>query len=137
MIDVEVRRPVPGVGAPDEVLRRALATLGVERGSLGVMVVSPEEMAEINGRHRSAPTPTDVLAFPIDGEGLEGWAADGPAPELGDIVLCPEAASDPLDVLLIHGLLHLLGYDHEVDHGEMLALQEDLIRAEHELGAPR
>ena len=48
-------------------------------------------------------------------------------PELGDVVICPEAAQDPLGTLAVHGLLHLLGYDHEVDEGEMLALQDRLV----------
>lgn len=137
MIEVELRQPVPGVEAPADVLRRALSALGVERASVGVMVVLPSEMAEINARHRNKPTPTDVLSFPLDGEGLDGWPQDGPAPELGDIVLCPEAASDPLDELLIHGLLHLLGYDHETDDGQMLERQAELVAAERQVAAAR
>ena len=43
------------------------------------------------------------------------------------MVICPEAAQDPLETLAVHGLLHLLGYDHEVDEGEMLALQDRLV----------
>lgn len=136
MIEVEVRQPVPGVEAPADVLCRALAALGVERASVSVMVVSPPEMAEINARHRDKPTPTDVLSFPLDGEGLESWPEDGPDPELGDIVLCPETASDPLDELLIHGLLHLLGYDHETDDGQMLERQAELVALERQVAAP-
>lgn len=135
MIEVEVRQSVPGVEAPADVLRRALTALGVERASVGVMVVSPSGMAEINERHRNKPTPTDVLSFPLDGEGLETWPQDGPDPELGDIVLCPEVASDPLDELLIHGLLHLLGYDHETDDGQMLERQAELVAAERQVAA--
>ncbi len=130
MIEVEVRDPVPGVDAPADVVRRALWALGVRRATLGVLVVSPAEMAEINGRHRGKEVPTDVLAFPLDGDGIGDWPDDGPAPELGDVVLCPDAASDPLDVLMIHGVLHLLGYDHEVDDGQMLARQAELVAAE-------
>ncbi len=86
-------------------------------------------MAELNGRHRGRPGPTDVLSFPVDGEDLDGWPDEGPPPELGDIVLCPDAAQEPLTTLLVHGLLHLLGYDHESDDGEMLALQDRLVAA--------
>jgi probable rRNA maturation factor len=94
------------------------------------MVVDAEEMAEVNGRFRGKPEPTDVLAFPIDGpDALEGWPADGPPPELGDVVICPAAAEEPLTTLAVHGLLHLLGYDHEIDDGEMLALQDELVAA--------
>jgi probable rRNA maturation factor len=101
--------------------------LGVGRGSMGLMLVGPEEMAVINRDHRGAPEPTDVLAFPVDGPEAAGWPADGPPPELGDVVICPEAAQEPLETLAVHGLLHLLGYDHEADEGEMLALQDRLV----------
>ena len=84
-------------------------------------------MAVINGDHRGRPEPTDVLAFPVDGPEARGWRADGPPPELGDVVICPEAAREPLETLAVHGLLHLLGYDHETDEGEMLALQGRLV----------
>jgi probable rRNA maturation factor len=101
--------------------------LGLERASLGLMVVGPDEMAAINGEHRDRPTPTDVLAFPVDGPDALDWPAEGPPPELGDVIICPEAAQEPLETLAVHGLLHLLGYDHEVDDGEMLALQDRLV----------
>ncbi len=67
-----------------------------------------------------------MLAFPIDGPEVAatGGRPTGPPPELGDIVICPDAAQDPLGTLAVHGLLHLLGYDHEIDAGEMLALQD-------------
>ncbi|HEX2508235.1 MAG TPA: rRNA maturation RNase YbeY, partial [Miltoncostaeaceae bacterium] len=101
--------------------------LGVGRGSMGLMLVGPDEMAVINRDHRGTPEPTDVLAFPVDGPEAAGWPADGPPPELGDVVICPEAAREPLETLAVHGLLHLLGYDHETDEGEMLALQDRLV----------
>jgi probable rRNA maturation factor len=59
-----------------------------------------------------------VLSFPIDGDG----PAAGPR-ELGDIVICPEQTED-LTEAVVHGVLHLCGYDHETDGGEMLALQD-------------
>lgn len=129
MIEVEARAERDVDMAPlVAVVRRTCGMLGVARASVGIMVVGPQEMAAINGEHRAKPEPTDVLAFPIDGpEVLAGWPADGPEPELGDIVICPEAATDPLPTLAVHGLLHLLGYDHETDSGEMLALQERLL----------
>jgi len=105
----------------------ACGRLGVERASLGLMVVGSDEMAAINGEHRGRPTPTDVLAFPVDGPEALGWPAEGPPPELGDVVICPELAQEPLGTLAVHGLLHLLGYDHEVDQGEMLDLQDRLV----------
>jgi len=130
VIEVEARADADA-GALDlaglaERLRWACRRLGIERASLGLMVVGPEAMAELNGRTRGRPEATDVLAFPIDGPEARSWPAEGPPPELGDVVICPAAAEEPLDTLAVHGLLHLLGYDHEVDDGEMLSLQADL-----------
>lgn len=131
MIEVEARSGLDvDVAALAAVVQDVCGRLGVERATVGLMVVDESEMAAINGRHRARPEPTDVLAFPVDGpEALAGWPADGPPPELGDIVICPAAAVEPLKTLAVHGLLHLLGYDHETDAGEMLALQDELIRA--------
>jgi len=104
--------------------------MGIPRATMGLMLVEADEMTELNGRFRGKAEPTDVLAFPVDGpDVLEGWPDDGPPPELGDVVICPAAAEDPLPTLAVHGLLHLLGYDHEVDEGEMLALQAELVAA--------
>jgi probable rRNA maturation factor len=134
VIEVEVRAPDDLAPALEAALRSACARLGVRRATVGLMVVGPEEMAAINGEHRGKPEPTDVLAFPVDGpEALGSWPAEGPPPELGDVVICPEAAEEPLTTLAVHGLLHLLGHDHETDDGEMLALQDRLVD---ELGTP-
>jgi len=130
VIEVAVRAPAGA--STDElvrVLRRACERLGLQRASVGLMVVDAAEMARINAAHRGRPEPTDVLAFPVDGpEALDDWPADGPPPELGDVVICPEAAEEPLATLVVHGLLHLLGHDHERDAGDMLALQDELVR---------
>lgn len=129
MIDVEARSDLDVDVAPlVDLLRRVCERLGVVRATVGLMIVTADEMAAINGEHRHEREPTDVLAFPVDGpEALGAWPADGPPPELGDIVICPDAAQEPLGTLAVHGLLHLLGYDHEVDAGEMLALQDTLL----------
>jgi probable rRNA maturation factor len=103
--------------------------VGITRATVGIVVVSPEEMAAINGEHRGKPEPTDVLSFPVDGPEAAAWPDDGPPPELGDILICPEAAEEPLTTLAVHGVLHLLGYDHEVDDGDMLALQDEIVDA--------
>ena len=116
-----------------EAAAAALAAAGVDDGHLAVEVVAPERIRELNREHRGKDAPTDVLAFPVDGpEARAGWPAEGPPPELGDIVICPQAAQDPLGTLAVHGLLHLLGYDHEVDDGEMLVLQAELTAAPEE-----
>ena len=126
MIEVEARG---GADTAPLVARLVWACdrLGIGRGSMGLMLVGPDEMAVINRDHRGRPEPTDVLAFPVDGPEAAGWPADGPPPELGDVVICPEAAEEPLETLAVHGLLHLLGYDHETDGGEMVALQDRLV----------
>ncbi len=64
-----------------------------------------------------------MLSFPIDGaEGIPGPR------ELGDVVICPEHAAD-LNRATVHGVLHLCGYDHEIDAGEMLALEATVMQA--------
>ena len=127
MIEVEARGE--GVDTAPIVARLVWTCqrLGLEDATLGLMVVGEDEMAAINGEHGYKPKPTDVLAFPVDGPEALDWPAGGPPPELGDVVICPAAAQEPLETLAVHGLLHLLGYDHEVDDGEMLALQDRLV----------
>jgi probable rRNA maturation factor len=104
------------------VLRRpalaALAAAGVEDGHLAVALVDEGRIRELNRAHRGIDRPTDVLSFPID----EDAPASGPR-ELGDVVICPDHTSDLTEVV-VHGVLHLCGYDHERDDGEMLALQQ-------------
>lgn len=131
MIELEIQAPAEQATVLEDVLRWACDRLGVDRATMGVMIVTPEEMARINGEHRAKPVPTDVLSFPVDGpEVRDGdWRADGPPPELGDVVICPPAAEEPVTVLAVHGLLHLLGYDHETDDGEMLDLQDAMMDA--------
>jgi probable rRNA maturation factor len=95
----------------------ALAAAGVRDGHLGVELVDESRIRELNREHRAKDAPTDVLAFPIDGT----EPTSGPR-ELGDVAICPEHCSDLTEVA-VHGVLHLCGYDHETDDGEMLALQ--------------
>jgi probable rRNA maturation factor len=90
----------------------------VEDGHLTVALVSPHEIKRLNREHRGIDAPTDVLSFPID----EAGPAVGPR-ELGDVVICPKHTAD-LAEAVVHGVLHLCGYDHETDDGEMLALQD-------------
>jgi probable rRNA maturation factor len=110
--------------APAQVRRAcvlAAATAGVEDGHVAVTFASPEEIAALNAAHRGKEGPTDVLSFPVDG--------DGPVVgerELGDIVICPAHTVD-LTEAVVHGVLHLVGMDHETDEGEMLALQAEVV----------
>ena len=99
--------------------------LGVDAGHVAVEIVDPATIEELNTRHRGRPEPTDVLSFPIDG--VDQLAAEAMR-ELGDIVICPEHTID-MRAAVVHGMLHLLGMDHERDEGEMLALQDELLQA--------
>ena len=96
-------------------------SVGLDYGHLAVEFVDARRIAELNGLYRSKPEPTDVLSFPVDGVGPVGGER-----ELGDVVICLEHTSDVREAV-VHGVLHLLGMDHETDHGEMLELQHELL----------
>jgi len=104
-----------------EPVAAALAAAGLHEGHLAVELVEEGRIRELNREHREKDAPTDVLAFPIDG--LDPVA--GPR-ELGDVAICPAHCSDVTEAA-VHGVLHLCGYDHETDDGEMLALQARVI----------
>jgi probable rRNA maturation factor len=99
----------------------ALVAAGVADGHLSVELVDEDRIHELNRHHRGLDEPTDVLSFPIDGAG----PAAGPR-ELGDVVICPPHTADVAEAT-VHGVLHLCGYDHETDDGEMLALQASVM----------
>jgi probable rRNA maturation factor len=99
----------------------ALAAAGVGQGHLAVEIVDAERIRELNREHRGRDAPTDVLAFPID----ELDPVAGPR-ELGDVAICPEHCSGVTEAA-VHGVLHLCGYDHETDAGEMLELQATVL----------
>ena len=109
---------------PEELREPALAALrgaGVGDGHLAVAFVDAGAIQALNREHRGIDRPTDVLSFPVD----ESGRANGPR-ELGDVVICPEHTED-LPEAVVHGVLHLCGYDHETDDGEMLALQRRVL----------
>lgn len=131
MLDVEVFAATSAAGAPQPAeIRRlceaAAASAGIEEGHVAVEFVDAQRITELNSEHRGRPVPTDVLSFPIDGVGPLDLAAPR---ELGDVVICPEHTTD-LREAIVHGMLHLLGMDHETDEGEMLALQRELLERE-------
>ena len=101
----------------------ALEHAGVEHGHVSVELIGPERMRELNRSHRGVDRATDVLAFPVDGIG----GTPGPR-ELGDVVICPAEAADVREAA-VHGVLHLCGYDHEADDGEMLELQRRVLES--------
>jgi probable rRNA maturation factor len=99
----------------------ALGAAGVADGHLAVELVDADRIRALNREHRDKDAPTDVLAFPVDGSGPTA----GPR-ELGDVVICPSYCTDVTEAA-VHGVLHLCGYDHEIDDGEMLALQAEVL----------
>jgi probable rRNA maturation factor len=101
----------------------ALRSAGIAEGHLAVALVPATRIRELNREHRGLDEPTDVLSFPIDDTGHVA----GPR-ELGDVFVCPEHAAD-LHEATIHGILHLCGYDHETDRGEMMRLQAEAVRS--------
>lgn len=125
---VVVETPSPPLKPVDaRRLMRALARrLQVAHRSVSVVFADDEMLRELNRRYRGTNRPTDVLSFP-----------DQEHEHLGDIVVSSETtrrqgrrrghgAAREAKILLIHGFLHLLGYDHEVDDGEMQLLERSL-----------
>jgi probable rRNA maturation factor len=98
-----------------------LDAVGVTHGHLAIDIVDEAEIRKLNQLHRGKDEPTDVLAFPMDGTGY----IEGPR-ELGDVVICAEHTEDVQEAA-VHGVLHLCGYDHETDSGEMLELQAKIL----------
>ena len=96
-------------GAAVELARRVLAGEGVDQGELGIAFVGPDEIRTLKRDHLGIDESTDVLSFPIDGR---DELPDGVPRQLGDAVLCPQVTGDAWRAPLVHGLLHLLGYDH-------------------------
>ena len=118
MIEVEVSNrsgeEVDGEAA-SALARRVLRAEGIEDGELGIAFVEGEEMRALKREHLGIDEATDVLSFPIDGRG--GVPAGSPR-ALGDVVLCPQVVGTEWRAPLVHGLLHLLGYDHGAEMAE-------------------
>jgi probable rRNA maturation factor len=88
---------------------RVLAAEGIEEGELGIVFVGPDEMRRLKREHLGVDEATDVLSFPIDGR---DELPPGLPRQLGDAVLCPQVVGEAWRAPLVHGLLHLLGYEH-------------------------
>ena len=117
---VLVKKRVRGVESKllSKIAHRALEVLGLNRAELSIVLVSDAQIRRLNKLYRNKDKPTDVLSFPI-GEKVKGWLI------LGDIVISVDTAKrqaqelgysleEELKRLLVHGLVHLLGYDHEL-----------------------
>ena len=115
--------PAPRAAALAALARETLIAEGVVVGELSLSFVEPSEMEVLHVRYMDETGPTDVLSFPLGEDGL-----------LGDVIVCPEVAaannpSDPegeLRLLVVHGVLHVLGYDHhdDAERAEMWERQE-------------
>ena len=137
-MEIGIASSVSGSPAPRRVralvsrIARAMRESRVQspasRVEVSILFCGDRKMRSLNRRYRRKDRPTDVLAFPAEADGL-----------LGDIVISlpyasrqakrrGEPASREIDRLLLHGLLHLLGYDHETDAGEMDTLEASLRR---------
>lgn len=93
----------------NELARRVLAAEGVTDGELGIVFVGTDEIRALKREHLGVDEETDGLSFPLDGR---NELPEGVPRALGDVVLCPQVAGDAWRTPLVHGLLHLLGYDH-------------------------
>jgi probable rRNA maturation factor len=112
MVAVEVdNRSGEGVdeAGATELAQRVLAAEGVDAGELGLAFVGPDEMRALKREHLGVDEATDVLSFPLDGR---DELPEGLPRALGDVVLCPQVVGDDWRRPLVHGLLHLLGYEH-------------------------
>ena len=109
-VEVENRSgtPVDEIAAV-ELARRVLAAEGIDEGELGLTFVPPEESRALKQEHLGIDEATDVLSFPLDGR--DELPAGLPR-ALGDLVICPQVVGEEWRRPLVHGLLHLLGYEH-------------------------
>lgn len=129
---VILQKRVPGMNEAslDRFIARARRTVGL-RGGVNVLVTTNRELRALNARFRGKPVPTDVLSFPADSVTAPKHA--------GDIAISAEIAqqnarrlghstAEEIKILALHGVLHLAGYDHESDGGEMARLEGRLRR---------
>jgi probable rRNA maturation factor len=136
-----------GVEADDASLVR-LATFALDQlrihplAEVSILLVDEDTMSAYHEKYLGEPGPTDVLSFPMDELRPPTDGEEPPMGLLGDIVLCPavterqapehdRTASEEAEYLLVHGLLHLLGYDHASpeEHAEMFGLTDKIISA--------
>jgi len=118
------------------VAKYSLKKMGIHPDSeMGIRFVNEDEMSELHIKWMDLPGPTDVLSFPMD-EIKPNSSSNGPG-VIGDIVLCPafaekngkQSLAEELELLTVHGVLHLLGFDHEEisDERAMFAIQDEIL----------
>ena len=125
MVEVEVANRSGVAVNEHEAVRLVLRVLeeeGIADGELGLAFVDGEEARALKLEHLGIDETPDVLSFPIDGR--EDLPAGVPR-QLGDVVVCPEVVGEDWREPLVHGLLHLLGYDH----GDEMEAREEALRA--------
>jgi probable rRNA maturation factor len=140
---LSIELEVEGIGELEpggiaDAVTHVLATLGVatQDVAVGISFVDDQRIRDLNREHRGKDEVTDVLSFPIDP--LDEPVPAGVQRQLGDVVIsldqvarqAREAGVAPgveLTTMLVHGVLHLAGYDHETDEGAMLALQDQVL----------
>ena len=126
MIAIEVENrsgEVVDAAGAESLAREVLTAEGIPAGDLGIAFATPSEMRALKLQHLGIEEATDVLSFPIDGR---DQVPDGVPRQLGDVVLCPQVVGEAWRAPLVHGLLHLLGYDHgeEMERREQELLPE-------------
>jgi probable rRNA maturation factor len=146
MADVEVDNrssvqvdPAPLVAHAAFVIERLGLHPEVE---LAISLVDPEEITDLHVRWMDLPGPTDVLSFPMDELRVPEPGETAEPGMLGDVVICPQVAAEQgaaaghglpaeLELLLTHGILHLLGHDHAEpeEHAVMFGVQDELLAA--------
>ena len=107
------------------IAERVLSGERSDKAEISVALIEASEMRGINNRYRNKDEVTDVLSFPHNGVGLEGTKINF----IGEVLICPskvrdQAEEDELERVLIHGVLHLLGYDHELSKKEEMRMRE-------------
>lgn len=113
----------------DSILQTLLQDLNLPSKSCELLFVDNAKIASINAEFRGVQSPTDVLSFPLESEF---------SPILGSIIISVEYAQEvsqrlkhtleeEIALLFIHGILHLVGFDHETDNGEQRAKEEELV----------
>ena len=95
--------------AAAELARVVLTAEDIDDGELGIVFVGPDEIRALKSEHLGVDEVTDVLSFPLDGR---DELPRGTPRALGDVVLCPQVVGSDWREPLVHGLLHLLGYEH-------------------------